>query len=114
MSPLPQTTGSTDCPSTCRPMTERRFDATKARASPMPSSTVRATVDHLGEALRPAGSISTPAMREASDMSEAEVHDAKGAVISRSDGRDDGENWTENYEELPGGAGISLILESST
>ena len=47
-------------------------------------------------------------------MSEAEVHDAKGAVISRSDGRDDGEDWTENYEELPGGAGISLILESTT
>jgi hypothetical protein len=46
-------------------------------------------------------------------MSETEVHDAKGAVISRSDGRDDGEEWTENHEELPGGAGISIILEST-
>ena len=35
-------------------------------------------------------------------------------LISRSDGRLDGEEWTENYEELPGGAGISIILESTT
>lgn len=35
-------------------------------------------------------------------------------VIERSDGRADGEQWAENYEELPGGAGISLILESTT
>ena len=35
-------------------------------------------------------------------------------LISRSDGRQDGEDWTENYEELPGDAGISIILESST
>ncbi|MDV3223095.1 cupin domain-containing protein [Intrasporangium sp.] len=35
-------------------------------------------------------------------------------VITRSDGRDDGEDWTENYERLPGGAGISIILESTT
>jgi mannose-6-phosphate isomerase-like protein (cupin superfamily) len=35
-------------------------------------------------------------------------------LISRSDGRDDGEDWTENYEQLPGGAGISIILESTT
>ncbi len=35
-------------------------------------------------------------------------------LINRSDGRDDGEHWTENYEELPGGAGISIILESTT
>ena len=35
-------------------------------------------------------------------------------VISRADGREDGEEWTENYEELPGGAGISIILESTT
>lgn len=34
-------------------------------------------------------------------------------VISRSDGRDDGEEWTENYARLPGGAGISIILEST-
>ena len=35
-------------------------------------------------------------------------------VISRTDGREDGEDWTENYENLPGGAGISIILESTT
>ncbi|KRB45161.1 cupin domain-containing protein [Terrabacter sp. Root181] len=35
-------------------------------------------------------------------------------VISRADGREDGEEWTENHEELPGGAGISIILESTT
>ena len=37
-----------------------------------------------------------------------------GFVIGRSDGRDDGEDWTENYEALPGGANISIILESTT
>jgi mannose-6-phosphate isomerase-like protein (cupin superfamily) len=37
-----------------------------------------------------------------------------GYVIDRADGRDDGEDWTENYEELPGGAGISIILESTS
>ena len=36
------------------------------------------------------------------------------ALITRSDGRSDGEEWTENYELLPGGAGVSLILESTT
>jgi mannose-6-phosphate isomerase-like protein (cupin superfamily) len=35
-------------------------------------------------------------------------------AIDRSDGREDGEDWTENYEELPGGANISIILESTT
>ncbi|ADU48661.1 cupin domain-containing protein [Intrasporangium calvum] len=35
------------------------------------------------------------------------------ALISRSDGREDGEQWTEDYERLPGGAGISIILEST-
>ncbi|MGH3502079.1 MAG: cupin domain-containing protein [Nocardioidaceae bacterium] len=35
-------------------------------------------------------------------------------VINRSDGRDDGEDWTENYEELPGGSGVSIILESTS
>jgi quercetin dioxygenase-like cupin family protein len=35
-------------------------------------------------------------------------------AIDRSDGRDDGEDWTENYEKLPGGANISIILESTT
>ena len=37
-----------------------------------------------------------------------------GFAIDRSDGREDGEDWTENYEELPGGANISIILESTT
>jgi quercetin dioxygenase-like cupin family protein len=37
-----------------------------------------------------------------------------GFIIDRSDGRDDGEDWTENYEELPGSANISIILESTT
>jgi mannose-6-phosphate isomerase-like protein (cupin superfamily) len=35
-------------------------------------------------------------------------------AIDRADGREDGEDWTENYEELPGGANISIILESTT
>ena len=35
-------------------------------------------------------------------------------LITRADGREDGEEWTENYERLPGGAGISIILESTT
>jgi mannose-6-phosphate isomerase-like protein (cupin superfamily) len=38
----------------------------------------------------------------------------EGFAIDRPDGRDDGEDWTENYEELPGGANISIILESTT
>jgi mannose-6-phosphate isomerase-like protein (cupin superfamily) len=37
-----------------------------------------------------------------------------GFVIDRADGRDDGEDWTENYEELPGAANISIILQSTT
>ncbi|TDD51272.1 cupin domain-containing protein [Kribbella antibiotica] len=35
-------------------------------------------------------------------------------VIDRPDGRADGDGWEENYTELPGGAGVSLILESTT
>jgi quercetin dioxygenase-like cupin family protein len=35
-------------------------------------------------------------------------------VIDRPDGRADGEDWTENYEKLPGPAGVSLILESTS
>lgn len=35
-------------------------------------------------------------------------------MIGRADGREDGEDWAENYERLPGGAGVSLILESTT
>lgn len=37
-----------------------------------------------------------------------------GYVIDRPDGRTDGEGWNEGYEALPGGAGVSLILESTT
>ena len=37
-----------------------------------------------------------------------------GYVINRTDGRDDGDDWTESYEELPGGANISIILESTS
>ena len=37
-----------------------------------------------------------------------------GYVIDRADGRDDGEDWTENYEELPGGANISIIFQSTS
>ncbi len=36
-----------------------------------------------------------------------------GFVIDRADGRDDGEDWTEDYEQLPGGANISIILEAT-
>lgn len=39
---------------------------------------------------------------------------AEEFVVNRSDGRTDGEDWTENYEELPGAAGISIILEATT
>ncbi|ADB34687.1 Cupin 2 conserved barrel domain protein [Kribbella flavida DSM 17836] len=42
------------------------------------------------------------------------MSDSEGFVITRTDGRDDGEDWAENYTELPGGAGISIILESTT
>jgi mannose-6-phosphate isomerase-like protein (cupin superfamily) len=35
-------------------------------------------------------------------------------AIDRADGRDDGEDWTETYEQLPGNANISIILESTT
>jgi mannose-6-phosphate isomerase-like protein (cupin superfamily) len=35
-------------------------------------------------------------------------------VIDRPDGRDDGDDWAENYEELPGGANVSIILESTS
>lgn len=42
------------------------------------------------------------------------VTDVTGLVVDRSDGRPDGEDWTDNYQDLPGGAGISIILESTT
>jgi mannose-6-phosphate isomerase-like protein (cupin superfamily) len=35
-------------------------------------------------------------------------------VIDRADGREDGEEWTEDYQELPGGANVSIIVESTT
>lgn len=38
----------------------------------------------------------------------------EGFAIDRPDGRDDGEDWSEDYEELPGGANISIILQSTT
>jgi mannose-6-phosphate isomerase-like protein (cupin superfamily) len=44
-------------------------------------------------------------------MSQVEIEEL---VVRRPDGRDDGEDWTENYEELPGAAGISIILESTS
>ena len=37
-----------------------------------------------------------------------------GFVIDRADGRDDGEDWTEDYEQLPGGANISIIVQATT
>ncbi len=37
-----------------------------------------------------------------------------GYVIPREDGRDDGEDWEQNYTQLPGDANISIILESTT
>lgn len=48
------------------------------------------------------------APRAAQDQAAAEL------VVTRHDGREDGEEWTENYQRLPGGSGISLILESTT
>ena len=39
---------------------------------------------------------------------------ARQLVLSRSDERDDGEDWTENFQQLPGGAGVSIILESTS
>jgi mannose-6-phosphate isomerase-like protein (cupin superfamily) len=43
-----------------------------------------------------------------------EIANTGAFVIDRADGRADGDDWTENYTELPGGAGVSLILESTT
>lgn len=36
-----------------------------------------------------------------------------GFVIDRADGRLDGERWAANYERLPGGANVSIIMEST-
>jgi mannose-6-phosphate isomerase-like protein (cupin superfamily) len=35
-------------------------------------------------------------------------------TLAADDGREDGEDWSENYEELPGSANISIILESTS
>ena len=35
-------------------------------------------------------------------------------LIERSDGRNDGSDWTENHERLPGDANVSIILESTS
>lgn len=35
-------------------------------------------------------------------------------VIDRPTFREDGEDWADEYEELPGHAGVSLILEATT
>ena len=37
-----------------------------------------------------------------------------GFVVDRADGRQDGEDWTENYDQLPGGANVAIIVESTT
>jgi hypothetical protein len=37
-----------------------------------------------------------------------------GFLIERSDGPNDGSDWTENYERLPGDANVSIILESTS
>jgi hypothetical protein len=37
-----------------------------------------------------------------------------GYVVDRADGWDDGEDWTENYKELPGGSNVSIIIESTS
>jgi mannose-6-phosphate isomerase-like protein (cupin superfamily) len=40
--------------------------------------------------------------------------DAHELIISRADGRDDGEDCTEDFQQLPGDAGVSIILESTS
>ena len=35
-------------------------------------------------------------------------------IIERHDGGTAGDDWAENFEHLPGGAGVSLILEATT
>lgn len=36
-----------------------------------------------------------------------------GFILGRPDGTVGGEGWSENYEQLPGSAGVSLIFEST-
>lgn len=33
-------------------------------------------------------------------------------ILTRADGQLSGDNWNDNFQDLPGGAGISIILES--
>ena len=35
-------------------------------------------------------------------------------TVDRPDGRADGDDWTADYDKLPGGANVSIILESTT
>lgn len=35
-------------------------------------------------------------------------------IINRPSGRDDAEEWTDNYIELPGDPGVSIIMEWAT
>jgi mannose-6-phosphate isomerase-like protein (cupin superfamily) len=35
-------------------------------------------------------------------------------TVDRPDGRVDGDDWTADYDKLPGGANVSIILESTT
>jgi quercetin dioxygenase-like cupin family protein len=42
------------------------------------------------------------------------MSDVRELVVSRADGREDGEDWTEDFQQLPGHAGISIILESTS
>jgi mannose-6-phosphate isomerase-like protein (cupin superfamily) len=35
-------------------------------------------------------------------------------TVGRSDGRTDGDDWTADYDKLPGDANVSVILESTT
>lgn len=34
-------------------------------------------------------------------------------VVDRPDGRDDGEDWDDSYQDLPGDADVSTILEAT-
>lgn len=46
-------------------------------------------------------------------MGNVETLAAGAHVINRDDGREDGEQWTENLEGKPYAAGISIIQEST-
>jgi mannose-6-phosphate isomerase-like protein (cupin superfamily) len=42
------------------------------------------------------------------------VMSSKVVVLDRADGRDGGEEWSQSYSGLPGGPGVSIIIESTT